>query len=306
MKKSIMTELKTWLYSGRILLVLASVIFVFAFGVYASYRTFMITNRSLLLVESTAAEMGMHDKFIENFTENGAKWEPNGDRLIQELKSAESHLHAINPKHALSYCMEMGYFFFPLLLTVIGALVVKSDMSHGIMRSRISREGRINYLWSKQTVLWGMCMGCVILGVLADYCITFLLYKYISNPKTFSMFDMTGNSYANLGNRFTQIVFFAFYILLFLELGFCLALITKSILIPTGVALVAFYVMPVYRYTPQNALANIITKMCDFQGIVHYSCTDISQSAVIWIITLLLIIPFSIAMIIYRFRSAYL
>ena len=119
------------------------------------------------------------------------------------------------------------------------------------------------------------------------------------------MFDLTGTAYANLGNSFAQIAFFTFYVLIFSELGFCLALITKSTLIPTGVVLAAFYILPVYRYTPQNALANIITKMCDFQGTVHYSCTWISPLAIVLIISLLLIVPFSIAILVYRFRSAY-
>ena len=115
-----------------------SVAYIFCFGIYGSYKGFRLTNEFLLTLEGTAAEMGTHDEYVSSFSENGTGWGPSGEHLISDFKYAQSQLDAIDPKYAPSYCMEIGFFFFPFLLTLFGALVIKSDLGNNIMRIRIA------------------------------------------------------------------------------------------------------------------------------------------------------------------------
>ncbi len=306
MKNSISTDLKAWFYSGKIVIMIILFIFVFVLSVRGSYTTFMLHNSFFLGEEKQSAEEGHYDEYIMTLTDPDAETLYNKEVLISNLKTAESHLHALQPEHALSYCIEMGYFFFPILLVVFGAFTIKSDMSNNIMRYRVAREGRWNYFFGKQIVLFGVTLICFAFGTLIDFIISYITFEYVKKKPIFYLIDVTGSEYPNMGNSFVSIVFFIFFIIIFLEMGFCIALITKSILIPTGIALVLFYIFPVYKkYSPFNALINIYTKLSDFQGIVYYTGEKINLVAVWVIISLLLIIPYTLAVIVYKYRSAY-
>lgn len=305
MKNSINADLKTWFYSGRLFIVALLFIFVFALSVRGSYASFMRDNSFFLGVEEQSVKEGNYDEYIMALTDPDAETLYNKEVLVSNLKTAESHLHALQPEHALSYCIEMGYFFFPILLVVFGAFTIKADINSNLMRHRIAREGRWNYFFGKQIVLFGVTLVCIAFGTLIDLIISYIAFEYVKKKPIYYLIDVTGSEYPNMGNSFVSIVFFIFFVLLFLEMGFCIALITKSILIPTGIALVMFYILPAYKYSPLYALINVYTKLSDFQGIVKYTGEE-TNSVVVWvIISLLLLIPYTLAVIVYKYRSAY-
>ncbi|MBR5993472.1 MAG: hypothetical protein IK018_06675 [Lachnospiraceae bacterium] len=305
MKLSILTDLKAWIYSGRIMMPLAIVAFLFSLSVLGSYRFFVAGNNFFLREEEDAIEQGLYDEYVSAFSKTSDNTLYDNELLVSDLEKTGSNLHALSPKHALSYCMEMGYFFFPFLMTVFGAYTVKADMSSKIMRFRAAREGRWAYFWGKQIVLFVLIIGCVIVGIITDFCISLVTFAGINKKQVFSLIDISGNKYPNLGNNLGQVAFFVFFILLFLELGFSLAFISKSLLIPTVIAIFVFYVMPMYKYSPLNALTNVFAPLCDFQGIVHFKCIPIDSLSAFSIILLLLIIPLFSAVLFNKFRSMY-
>ncbi len=306
MKNSINADFKTWLYSyGALILAILSIL-IFVLSVRGSYTSFRSDNKFLLAEEGASAKEGCYDEYIATLTDPNAETLFNKEMLTLTLKQAESHFHALNPEHAFSYCIEMGYFFFPILLVVFGAFTIKSDMSSNIMRHRIAREGRWNYFFGKQIVLFGVTLICIAVGVMIDYIVSYITFDYVTKLQIFYLIDVTGSGYPNMGNSFASILFFIFFILLFLEMGFCVALITKSVIIPTGIVLVLFYILPVYKkYTPLNAMIHVYNKLSDFQGIVKYTGMEINSAAAWLIISMLLIIPYIAAVIVYKYRSAY-
>lgn len=305
MRNSIRTEIKTWIYSRRALLSLLSFVFIFSLSTFISYKLFSSENVFFLNEEKEAVEREYYEEFITSLTDLSKETNYNSEFLIADLKSTESNLHAINPEHALSYCIETGYFFFPLVMTILGALSVKADMSSNLFRVRISKEGKWNYLLAKQIVMFCIVVICVFIAIFIDYFVSRFAYSYALKKHVFSLIDVTGSQYANLGNNVGHISFFVFYILLFLEIGFCIAMITKSIMLSTLIPVFFFYILPAYKYSPLNVLANVFSQMCDFQGCIHFYCTEISFLTAVVYIAFLLIIPFLAAMCVYRCRSAY-
>lgn len=306
MKNSINADLKTWVYSGRVLIMLLLFIFVFALSVRGSYSSFVLGNKFFLGEERQSAKEDCYDEYIMTLTDPDAETLYNKEMLVLKLKTAESNLHALQPEHALSYCIEMGYFFFPILLVIFGAFTIKSDMSSNIMRYRVAREGRWNYFFGKQIVLFGVTLVCFAFGVLIDCIVSYITFEYVKKKPIFYLIDVTGSEYPNMGNSIVSIVFFFFFILLFLEMGFCIGLITKSVIIPTVITLVLFYILPIYKYSPVNALRNVFSKLSDFQGIINCSAMFEINTSVAWlIISMLLIIPYTVAVIVYKYRSAY-
>ena len=306
MKNSINADLKTWVYSGRVLIMLLLFVFVFALSVRGSYSSFVLGNKFFLGEERQSAKEDCYDEYIMTLTDPDAETLYNKEFLIMKLKTTESHLHALNPEHALSYCIEMGYYFFPILLVIFGALTIKSDMSSNLMRHRVAREGRWNFFFGKQIVLFGVTILCFVIGTLIDYIDSYITYDHVTKQPIFYLIDVAGSKYPNMGNSIVSIVFFFFFILLFSEMGFCVGLITKSVIIPTVITLVLFYILPIYKYSPVNALRNVFSKLSDFQGIINCSAMFEINTSVAWlIISMLLIIPYTVAVIVYKYRSAY-
>jgi len=304
-KNSISADLKAWFYSGKIVIMIITFIFMFVLSIRGSYTTFMLHNSFFLGEEKQSAKEDTYDEYIMTLTDPDAETLYNKEMLVLNLKTAESNLHALQPEHALSYCIEMGYFFFPILLVIFGAFTIKSDMSSNIMRYRVAREGRWNYFFGKQIVLFGVTLVCFAFGVLIDCIVSYITFEYVKKKPIFYLIDVTGSEYPNMGNSFVSIVSFIFFVLLFLEMGFCIALITKSVIIPTGIALVMFYILPAYKYSPLYALINVYTKLSDFQGIVKYTGVETNSVAAWLIISMLLVIPYTVAVIVYKYRSAY-
>ncbi len=305
MKNSIKADLKTWIYSRYFLIPLLTFISIFAFSTYGSYRGFSVENSFFLIEEKHSIEEGNHDEFITALTNPSAKTVYNSEYLIRDLEYARSNLHAISPEHVVSYCIETGFFFFPFMLTLFGAMAVKKDMANNILRLRIIREGRWNYFFGKQVVLFVLILACVIIGMISDAVISYFMHENAIKKDVFHLININNGVYPNMGNKPIHIAFFIFYIFLFVEIGFCLGVIFKSALIPLGVITAFFYVIPMFKYSPLNALTNVICRMCDFQGVVHFTYNEISVWSVLLIISLLLIIPLTVSIFVFRKRSAY-
>ncbi|MCR5115924.1 MAG: hypothetical protein K6A97_00295, partial [Lachnospiraceae bacterium] len=68
MKNSINADLKTWVYSGRVLIMLLLFIFVFALSVRGSYSSFVLGNKFFLGEERQSAKEDCYDEYIMTLT----------------------------------------------------------------------------------------------------------------------------------------------------------------------------------------------------------------------------------------------
>lgn len=301
MKTSVNTEIKTYIFTKRIIMMFAAFTVWFFIVTISCYNVFLTVNDSFNRSEK---RYGSREAFMEALetplSERGVNY------LAVDKYRAESLLHSLSPEHSLTQCMEAGLFGFPLLLTIFGVICIYTDQKNNVLRTRVAREGKMKYYISKQVVLFACTLITVAPAILLDTVLSAVLYKMAKSRVVSEFIDVSGTGFDNSGNDIVAILFFILSIIVFLELGFCLAYILKSSIIAVLIVTVIWYLNPIsLKYGPVNAFNNAALSLFDYQGTIAVNCVEISRFSCWLIIILVAVLPCGISSIIMRYRSAY-
>ena len=301
---SIKTELKTWLLTGRaVFMLLFALISFIAFSIN-SISSLKVLSDGFYFTEQLISD----DKIMEEKLQKPLM-DKSGDinTLLQNKLKMEEILFVLSSDNAFVMCEEVGLYVLPLILSVIGALTICRDQSTKVLRIRISREGKWRYFIAKQLVMVFCSIGLIFLAI--------ILYKSVSNAffeKAASLviskyIDTSGTGRFDFINGPLRMVFFLLFIIIFLEIGFCLGYISKTPIIPVAITGFFWYfnLLPTF-YEPKNATYNIAMRLFTFVGTVPNGIvSEISLQSSVIIFLLMMFIPMVLFIIVYNNRSVY-
>ncbi len=304
MVTSIKTELKTWLLTGRAVFMLFFVLLSFVAFSINSISTLKVISDGFSFTEQLISD----DKIMEEKLQKPLM-DKNGDinTLLHNKLMMEEILFTLSPDNTFVMCEEVGLYLLPLILSVIGALTICRDQSAKVMRVRISREGKWRYFIAKQLVMILGSIGLIYFAILLYKSISNFLFDRAASLVVSKFIDTSGTGQFDFHNGLLRIVFFILFIIVFLEMGFCLGYIFKTPIVP--VVIVGFFwyfnLLPTF-YEPQNAVYNLAMRLFVFIGKVPNGIvSEISLFSTLLIIASMLIIPGTAALIVADRRSPY-
>ena len=304
MVTSIKTELKTWLLTGRaVFMLLFALISFIAFSIN-SISSLKVLSDGFYFTEQLISD----DKIMEEKLQKPLM-DKSGDinTLLQNKLKMEEILFVLSSDNAFVMCEEVGLYLLPLILSIIGALTVCKDQSSNVMRIRVSREGKWRYLLAKQLAMILISVGLIFLAILLYKGISKSIFDHAASFVTSKYIDTSGIGSFDFTNGPLRIAFFILFIILFLEIGFCLGYISKTPIVP--IVIVGFFwyfnLLPTF-YEPRNALYNLAMRLFVFVGKIPNGITsEISLFSAILIVLLMLFIPFGGMLYFWNKRSAY-
>lgn len=304
MVTSIKTELKTWFLTGRAILLL-----VFVLITYIGFSLSSLFSSIIVFGEFSYTEYRISDDKMMEEKLQEPLFDSNGDinTLLQNKLMMEEILFTLSSDNAFVMCEEVGLYLLPLILSIIGALTVCKDQSSNVMRIRVSREGKWRYLLAKQLAMILISVGLIFLAILLYKGISKSIFDHAASFVTSKYIDTSGTGSFDFNNGPLRIAFFILFIILFLEIGFCLGYISKTPIVP--IVIVGFFwyfnLLPTF-YEPRNALYNLAMRLFVFVGTIPNGITsEISLFSAFLIALLMLFIPFGGMLYFWNKRSAY-
>jgi len=221
MVTSIKTELKMWLLTGRaVFMLLFALISFIAFSIN-SISSLKVLSDGFYFTEQLISD----DKIMEEKLQK-PPMDKSGDinTLLQNKLKMEEILFVLSSDNAFVMCEEVGFYLLPLILSIIGALTVCKDQSSNVMRIRVSREGKWRYLLAKQLAMILISVGLIFLAILLYKGVSKSIFDHAAGFVTSKYIDTSGTGSFDFTNGPLRIAFFILFIILFLEIGFCLGI----------------------------------------------------------------------------------
>ncbi len=304
MLTSIMTELKTWFFTGRVLLLTAFVLAGFAFFAFSSLSYIKSLSARfdhlIDLVDDDEKTKGLLDESL--YDHDGRV-----NELLEKKMGIESVLFSISYKNSTSFCEEALIYLIPVFMTIIGSLTISQDLTTEVLRLRVSREGKWKYLAAKQIVMIKISVALTVVSCGLHRIVTpFFFHKAVSIVDTVYI-DTYADKMCDIGIMLQRAMFVFLCMLLFLEVGFCIGYFFKTPVISTGIICFIWYFNLVsFRYDPKNIVYNIAVRLFDFKGVIPNGMSfELPLYRVILLFSLMLWLPLLLVVIIWKKRSAY-
>lgn len=300
---------------------------------YLKKSKILISAGALLLIISIALSFIQYTYVSETYTDytNTVKYyDENGLDIDEDMNSGEYHLqessegmktienpilyfhdqvcraiYSVSPAYAISQVFEISIIFFPLLFFFIGSSIMAKDYKYKIIKHKILRFGRKNYIISKVMLIFLSIIILILAYAILGYVSSLIITNILSKKIPFEKFDV--GMFKSSSTIFVKIIlmmcFSAFYSLL----GAMLGVIFKNNVPGMILSVVYLYIIPLkMRYEPKNMMYVIMKKHFDFLGLAEISSTIdnntiLSFSIIGTVMTMSLVI---ITIILYK-RSAY-
>lgn len=304
MINSVKTELKIWLYTGRIFII---IILIFGLFVAFAVASISVLQGRLNGFEFSQNQISDDERMWEILNAPIISKEEGVNTLLLKKMEIEGILSSLKPQNALEFCEEVGIYILPILMAAIGAVAVCSDCSSNIIRIRIAREGKWQYFFAKQIVMLTASIIATFVAILMFTGISSFTFSQATGLVTSKFIVVSAGSMVSYEKRVVGILFFAFCITAFCEIGFCFGYIFKNAIFPVCLCgfLWYFNMMPTI-YEPKNAVYNIAVRLYPFKGAVPNGIgTEIPFLSAVLIVLLLILLPFSLVLLLWGKRGFY-
>lgn len=272
MKNCLLKEIFHLYYSGRLFVAVFVFLLLFIGGEMLNFQAVKNNIDSLEISYEYHRKMGSDKERIDNLIyeeyeyseiENGYGIKNPFGYYWNQICQKE---YASSPNYAIQQSLENIISLAPILFTIIGAIYGSFDFKYGVNKTKISRDGKTSYFFSKQIVMISEAFGLCILSALFAF-ITSFVTRHLSTSA------LAGYSFDNVfvpkenTQYFLCILITVLVVLMFLEIGFCFAFICKTPSVPVIVVVLYWYVCPVLgKYEPRNLVSMLTGKHFLFYG----------------------------------------
>ncbi len=216
----------------------------------------------------------------------------------------ENSLSNTAPQNVFISFAEACTLFSPIIAVLIATLLVSSDEKNKTSRLKVARNGKIQFIISKQISGIILIIAILFLGFILT-----VIFNQISYTNLESNYDLTQFKIKTLNrsNMFYQIIYILFEAIIFFEIGYTISNIFHCYtILSIIVSFILFFAPPFFKYDPMNLKCYFEKNIFLFEGVIHQR-TPIPISTHEAVIELLIIIISILAInsIVTTKRSAY-
>lgn len=180
----------------------------------------------------------------------------------------ETNLSSFRTQNTPLLFFETCTLFLPVITTIVSLLIVSYDDKNKTIRNKVTRNGKIKYMISKQISGLIISLFLMITAFVIMLATSQISLDVLSKNYDISSFSSKVN--ADYSLLLKQFVYTIISCVIYFEFSYTICNITK---LYTGVALVIcignFFLPPIFKYDIVNIKSTFENKIFTFNGVIH-------------------------------------
>lgn len=263
---------------------------------------------------------GIEEFYINNGDEEEMQKDLNGEYTVTEgdegtttvqnpilfyYHELHNAVYSISPQYIVTQAFEISLLFLPLLSFVFGSSIYVKDYKYRLLKHKILRFGRMNYILGKIITILLVIVFSVLCFSIMNGVSGIIINNLLSDEIPLEKFNDV--KIIQSSNLFIRTLIICLISTIYCVYGALCGVIFKNSVPGIILAVMYLYVVPLnFKYEPQNMIYTIVDKHFDFIGLAEISTKKSCEYGIAMLILVMtVIVSLVLISVIINRRSSY-